>query len=377
MPAAKAAATEAPPSAHPPGGGACLLSAALNGRGGRCHIPRVPTFRALLAFPICGVISALAAEAPPDTGALRAAVAKSLPLLQQSARTSMEKRKQCFTCHNQALPVLAMTTARRRGIAIDDGTLREQLAFTAEFLARNRENYLAGKGQGGQALTAGYALLALEKGGWKPDDTTAAVADYLLQWQRKQGYWKPQSIRPPSEASLFTTSFVSVRALHAFGSAAQQERIRQRVAQVREWALRTAAEDTEDRVFRLRLLREVAADAGEIRRATEELIKLQRDDGGWAQLPTAESDAYATGTALVALHEAGGIATDTPSYRRGLRWLLDRQEADGSWHVTTRSRPIQTYYEAGYPHGADQFISITAAGWSTTALALALPSAVR
>jgi hypothetical protein len=28
----------------------------------------------------------------------------------------------------------------------------------------------------------------------------------------------------------------------------------------------------------------------------------------------------------------------------------------------------------GYPHGEDQFISITAAGWATTALALALPA---
>jgi len=47
---------------------------------------------------------------------------------------------------------------------------------------------------------------------------------------------------------------------------------------------------------------------------------------------------------------------------------------DGSWHVPTRSTPIQTYYESGYPHGEDQFISITAAGWATTALALALPA---
>jgi hypothetical protein len=36
---------------------------------------------------------------------------------------------------------------------------------------------------------------------------------------------------------------------------------------------------------------------------------------------------------------------------------------------------IQTYYEAGYQHGEDQFFSITAAGWATTALALALPPA--
>src|SRR6185436_16125949 len=112
----------------------------------------------------------------------------------------------------------------------------------------------------------------------------------------------------------------------------------------------------------------------EIRSATEELLETQRGDGGWAQKKSMESDAYATGTALVALHQAGGVATTDPRYRNGLRFLLSKQLADGSWHVTTRSTPIQTYYESGYPHEEDQFISITAAGWATTALALALPA---
>ena len=43
-----------------------------------------------------------------------------------------------------------------------------------------------------------------------------------------------------------------------------------------------------------------------------------------------ESDAYATGSALAALHEAGGMATTSAEYQRGLRWLLAHQLADGS-----------------------------------------------
>jgi len=293
--------------------------------------------------------------------------------LEKAARGSMEKRNQCFTCHNQGLPVMALTTARERGFTIDAENLRQQLEFTAGFLARNRTNYLAGSGQGGQALTAGHALWTLANGGWKPDPTTDAVVEYLLLWQRDLDHWKVQTVRPPSEESLFTVSYVALRGLKSFGGPEQRERIERRREQVRLWTLKTEAKDTEDRVFRLRLLQATGSPEIDIRRATEELLQHQRKDGGWAQLPDKESDAYATGTALVAAHQAGGLETTHAAYRKGLGYLLSTQLADGSWHVPTRSTPIQTYYESGYPHGEDQFISITAAGWATTALALALP----
>jgi len=47
------------------------------------------------------------------------------------------------------------------------------------------------------------------------------------------------------------------------------------------------------------------------------------------------------------------------------------QEPDGSWLVRSRSVPFQPYYESGFPHAKNQFISITASGWATTALVLA------
>jgi squalene cyclase len=105
-----------------------------------------------------------------------------------------------------------------------------------------------------------------------------------------------------------------------------------------------------------------------------DLSETQRADGGWAQLPGMASDAYATATALTALHQAGDVALTDAVCQRALNWLLNAQLPDGSWHVATRSTPIQTYYESGYPHGEDQFISITAAGWATMALVEALPN---
>jgi hypothetical protein len=67
------------------------------------------------------------------------------------------------------------------------------------------------------------------------------------------------------------------------------------------------------------------------------------------------------------------MAADDPAYRRGLTFLLGTQHEDGSWLVHSRSRPFQKYFESGFPHGKDQFISCAASGWAATALALACP----
>src|SRR5687767_13126129 len=214
----------------------------------RCHIVHCFTRAALLCALSVSLLDTFAEDLFPGNEAIKAAVAKSVPLLEIGARGSMAKRKQCFTCHNQALPVMALTTARSRGIKIDGETLRGQVEFTAEFLTKNRTNYAAGKGQGGQALTAGYALWTLEMGGWKVDGTTEAVAEYLLKFQKDLDHWKPQTVRPPSEESLFTVSYVALRGLKKFGTTEQQQRISQRTAQVRQWMLKTAASETEDRV---------------------------------------------------------------------------------------------------------------------------------
>jgi hypothetical protein len=323
----------------------------------------------------------------PTDDQLRAAVAQALPPLEKGAVGHREQRT-CFACHSQCLPILALTTARSRGMSINEDELPRQLQFIADFLGRNRENYLQGKGQGGQVDTAGYALLALELDGWKADETTAAVAEYLLLYQHEADHWRANSRRPPSEASPFTTSYVGLRGLQTFGTPQQQDRIAARTKQIRKWLLATPAQDNEDRAFRLRALAIAGAPAEAVEAAATELLQSQHDDGGWSQLdaPPADdkpaepdrpdftaSDAYATGTALVALHDAGTLATSDPAYQRGLRYLLRTQRDDGTWHVRSRSKPFQKYFETGFPHGKDQFISSAATAWSATALALALP----
>lgn len=313
-----------------------------------------------------------AARSGPLPDHIRAAVAKSLPLLEKSS-VQYTAHRECFSCHHQALPILALTVARAHGFPVSAEALQKQVRFTADSLAKNRDHYREGRGQGGQADTAGYALLALELGGWKADATTMAVAEYFLLRNKDSDNWKVSSQRPPSEASSFTTTYLALRGLKAFGSPEQQERVTARTERARRWLEATPARDTEDRVFRLGALALAGAADADIRAAIANLVRTQRQDGGWSQHAELDSDAYATGSALVILHQAGGMPVHDPVYQRGLRFLIGAQLADGSWRVRSRSTPFQTYFESGFPHGKDQFISIAASSWATAALALVCP----
>jgi mono/diheme cytochrome c family protein len=339
---------------------------------------------ALVLVVLCSA-AAFAEEPAVTQDELRAAVTKSLPLLMKAAGGHREERKQCFACHQQGVPIFALTAAKARGFAIDEVELKTQLEFIAGFLAKNHKQYLEGKGTGGQADTAGYALTTLAAGGWQPDEDTAAVAEYLLLRHADRDHWGTTSNRPPTEASPLTTTYVAARGLAAFATLEQKERAGKRIEQAREWLLGAQVKDNEDSVFRLLGLAQTNAPEDNIVAAAKELLAKQREDGGWAQLDSAnaekgepeaatKSDAYATGTALVALHQADGLATTDAAYQRGLRYLLKTQLDDGSWHVASRSKPFQAYYESGFPHGNDQFISCAASGWATWAMVLAVGS---
>ena len=139
---------------------------------------------------------------------------------------------------------------------------------------------------------------------------------------------------------------------------------------------RAEPKNTEEYAFKILGLAWADASPGVISSTAAQLAKQQRADGGWSQLPALESDAYGAGEALVAL-QASGMRTTDAVYQRGVDFLTRTQQTDGSWHVKTRSEPVQVYFETGYPHGVDQFISTAGASWATAALALTQPAVGR
>jgi len=77
------------------------------------------------------------------------------------------------------------------------------------------------------------------------------------------------------------------------------------------------------------------------------------------------------------LREAGLDASDA-AFRRGLRFLISTQAADGTWRVRTRMvSPAEVspkYFSTGFPYEKDEYVSYAGTCWAVMALVSALPS---
>ena len=334
-----------------------------------------------------GMIAAMSAAGakaqppPPDLNAMtQGAIVKSLPLIQSSAATFASKMK-CISCHNHSLPQMTVGLARERGFTADvkqantvDASVYGLFAHAKDLMQAATVSKEADKQLDfmlvDPAPSMGYVMAGMEGSRQKPDAVTGLMAQYIARKQGENGAWPVLTARPPMEASEFASTALAVRALKRYGT--DNIDTQTRIAKARKWLLSATPRTTEDKVFRLFGLSWAEAEYADVMKAREDLLSEQKDDGGWAQLPNMPSDPYATGEALVALHEAGQMAATEGAYQRGRFFLLTTQAADGSWFVPKRAVTVQTYVEAGYPHQNAQFISLAGACWATMALMYAV-----
>ncbi len=299
---------------------------------------------------------------------LEKAALRGLAILEKAAKNYPEHRE-CFSCHHQTLPVLAMDTAKRRGISINREVMKSTVDFAHASFKRRIESMKKGRGVGGGPMTAGYGLWTMELGGRTRDETTSAMVAFLLKRQEKDGWWKRATERPPLSESHITATVLAVHYMQKYADESQRDDVKKAVERARPWLESAVPKTQEDRNSLLGGLALVRGDREAIDRARKRVLEAQRDDGGWAQADGMKSDAYATGQTLFTLHTTR-TPSDSPVFQRALRFLLETQGEDGSWFVETRSKPIQIFFDNGDPHGKSQFISISATAWATTALAL-------
>jgi squalene cyclase len=312
------------------------------------------------------------------TASVKAAIDKGLRRIEHGA-ASYTTHRHCFSCHHQALPVWCMTSARLRGFAVEPAKIHQQIEFTLNTFADKKEQIAKGQGvPGGNTMTV-YALMTLKAAGHPADETTDALIRYLLVRQRADGSWPALAQRPPTEGSTFTNNALALRSLHTYGlgegthgKPEVRVRVEKAVSRAIDWLKQNKPVTTEDRVSHLRGLVWAGADSKQIGTARELLVKCQHDDGSWSQQATLPGDAYATGTVMIGLRLSGMLPSD-PIYQRGIAYLLRTQAADGAWLVTTRSHPVQTFFDNGDPGGKSQFISFAATNWAVLALLESFP----
>jgi len=321
-------------------------------------------------------------SAPITPGARRSArqaVEVSLGTLQRSM-LKFNRNTGCISCHQEGLGRMTTGAARERGFALDPAVDRAQVEringavnALAPLHAQALKNPEVMKNvpliEIGEVSTTYTFLLAGMAAHRQPATAaTGAMAMVLARQQSPEGNWRFLLPRVPMQSSNFTYTALAVLSLKVYAPKANAAEIAGRIGRAKAWLLTTSAATNEDRSFRLLGLKWAGASDAERRQAADDLLAQQRPDGGWSQLPDLQSDAYATGQALYALHVAGGLPTTDPVYQRGVDLLLRTQDEDGSWFVNKRAMPANNYFNAGFPHGESQYASFNGTCWATMAL---------
>jgi ankyrin repeat protein len=306
--------------------------------------------------------------APPPSGvkarSAASAVEPALALLEKQSHNFI-RIGGCNSCHAQDLPSAAAAVARSRGIPAPKQIPQLPQAMHAFNPARLMD--LTANGPVGM----GWEMFDFGMNNVPRDEYTDATVRYLKAMQTADGGWQAfEGRRPPMNAGAFQVTALSAYSLLTYGPPAEKADTDQALARAGAWLETAKPKTNQDRAFRLLGLAWTNAKPAAIAAAVKDLASQQRADGGWNQLATMGSDAYATGEALYALNAAGRMASSDPVYAKGMKYLLTTQAPDGSWHVKSRSIWVQPYFESGFPHETDQWISAAGTAWASMALAV-------
>jgi ankyrin repeat protein len=329
------------------------------------------------------LVKAGAKGAAPDAPVLKArsanstqhAIQASLPLIQQ-ADASFVPKAACISCHNNSFAAMAVGAARKRGFQVDEKISAQQVKANVFGLGKLRDYLHQGflvpvQDVFGQ-FVVGYILVGLDAEHYKPDLNTDAATMYLKSRQTPDGEWPypAADARPPICSDYIGQTAVSMRALQLYAPKPDKAAYDQAIQLAASWMAKAKSTNNDDRSYRLLGLAWYGKDKDATQKAMRELLAKQGPDGGWSDLESMESSAYATGKSLYALQTAGLPASDA-AYGRAVKYLLSTQQEDGSWYVKTRAMALQPYFDAGFPHGFDQWISAAGTSWATMALSQA------
>jgi hypothetical protein len=190
--------------------------------------------------------------------------------------------------------------------------------------------------------------------------------------QQADGSWEFFSTlrRPPINESQTTDAVWILMALQGEAGTSAPHALRGALEKANSW-LNAAGQSQlhQDKVMKVLLGARLATMRNSMQTTINELLALQRTDGGWSQtVAELKSDAFATGQTLYALSLVG-YSPEQPEIQRAIDYLVAAQSADGSWPMVSRSSPD------GSPGSSKLLTPITcaASSWATLGLARLVP----
>jgi ankyrin repeat protein len=341
-------------------------------------------FQHLVLLPLIALAPAAFAQFP-DHGSneqIVRAIHQTTDLL-KTTREAWVPQAYCYTCHHEGLQFRVDRVAAEHGLPVDRSAENAHLRKILWDIHRKGETFfrtdhtLQGIQLVDPAFPPAIVLTSFHDLGVPASLPLEVMAQRLAKLQKPAGYWVTTDVRPPQAASRFTTTAYSIEAIKDYLPEQAAAEKREVISRAKQWLMTSPPRDSEDKAMQLFGLKSAGASRREIEPIAKPLIAEQRQDGGWAQFKTRESDAYATGEILVALNEAGALRTSDAAYRRGVAYLLKTQAADGSWHVKTRLlSPADVSpppFDFKLPYDNDYIVSYFGTAWADQALMLMLP----
>ncbi len=342
---------------------------------------------AALFLGLCLSRLALAAEPASIPSAtpqqVQQTVERAIGYMQTESAAWLNTRK-CAACHHVPMPLWALSEAERQGYAID----KKFVADTIESLLGSKDKLLASKifpnpadppdpRPQGRGLNMGLPFLAvaarslpsLEEG---QKQSLKLIAEEIVKKQQPDGSWEFFATlrRPPINESQTTDAAWIIMALEGETGPDAPESQRAALSKAIAWLDAAKLSDLhQDKVLKVLLGARSGKPRETMQTTIDELLALQRADGGWSQtVPELKSDAFATGQTLYVLSLAGYTA-ERPEIKRGIDFLVATQTPDGSWPMISRSTPD------GSPGSAKLLTPITcaASSWATLGLARLAP----
>jgi hypothetical protein len=305
---------------------------------------------------------------------IQRSVTKSIQVLQESSYRFIKARKHpCSSCHNNTLTSMVTTLASQKGLALNDSLCLHNLEVSKLTLRQSCNPNLVNRLIQAN-FVAPYLLLALYAEKVPADFSTDIAVDYMISQARPDGGFLTESGRPPLETGEIHLTAVCIRAIQLYAPKTKAQLVEELVGRSRHFIEQARPNQRQELAFQLLGLHWCGSSQELQMRVVERIKATQNADGGWSQLATMKSDAYATGQMLYALYESGMTKPVDEIYQNGMAFLLKRQDPSGAWILDTRAYPLQPFINSDFPpHDENQFISAAATNWATLALLNALP----